>query len=214
MSTVVSNLDRTRGARALAIVALAGLFTTACDKAGEPTAPLDTFAAADFLPYHLSDPEVTPVTAVPQSRPYPGTKVQGQASVCKDASSPAGEYTFNIQVANAQSGDLVASSVTVSPGGCSIVYSRTDRTGETASSFTSVTVTEVIPSGAAYRLDSVRLVDDATGSNNLAGPSATIGVNAYHGGYANFFNAPAGTPSTPAVDFGLAAPTGSSLGQL
>lgn len=167
-----------------------------CEKASAPTAPSAASEPVNFQPQFESAPQVTPVTAVPQSRPYPGTKVTGEVSVCKDASSPAGSYSFTVSASNAQPGDMIAPSATVSPGQCAIVYNRQVRVGH--SNFASVTVTEIIPSGATYRLASVFTDEDFVGPRTQAGPSVTINfVNTYHGGYANFMNVPHGQAPPP-----------------
>lgn len=175
------------------IAASAVFFAAACSSDTTATAP------AGIVPNPLdppgisfitqSQPQLVPVVAVPQSRAYPGTSVAGEATICKDASSPAGNYTFNIQVVYAHIKDLVASTVTLSPGHCAIVYNRWSRTYG-VSPFSDVTVTEVIPTGSLYRVDSIAVNDDLTGARVVrAAQSATFRVNAYHGGYVNFFNA-------------------------
>jgi hypothetical protein len=171
-------------------MSLAALFVSACAKdttspSIEPN-PLDP-PGISFIAQ--SQPQLVPVVAVPQSRVYPGTRVAGEATICKDASSPVGSYTFNIQVVYAHINDLVASTATLSPGQCVIIYNRWSRTYG-VSPFSDVTVTEVIPTGALYRVDSIAVNDDPTGPRVVrSGQSATFAVNAYHGGYVNFFNA-------------------------
>jgi hypothetical protein len=192
---------RASTARVITSVVFAGAFTTACEN-GVPTT-----ASIDFEPFGsgpafitTSNPPSVPVTSVPQSRPYPGTRVQGQGSVCKDASSPAGTYTFNVSVAVAHTGDLVASSVTLSPGQCAIVYNRHGPgIPGRISPVTNVTVTEVVPAQSTYRVDRVLVDDDFSGPRTLPGPSVTFGVNAYHGGYANFFNVLVDAQPPPAL---------------
>lgn len=193
---------RTPVARLLVAVVLSGLFAAGCDQGAIPTEPLVDAEIVNIEPIAVSNPQTTPVTSVPQMRPYPGTRVAGEVSVCKDASSPAGAYTFTVSAANAQEGDMVTSSVTLAPGQCSIVYNRVIRRFSN-SRVANITITEVIPGGATYRLDRVFTDDDLTGSRTVAGPSVTVGANAHHGGYANFFNVansthPAPPPPPPA----------------
>src|SRR6476646_9579920 len=95
-------------------LAFALVFINACENGTAPPTP----GTPDLLA--ASPAPTTPVTSVPQSRTYPGTKIRGQGSVCKDASSPSGTYTFNISVSPSHAGDLVASTVSLSPGQCSI----------------------------------------------------------------------------------------------
>ena len=124
-SSAVSMASRLYVGRIIAVVALAGL-VGACDKGAAPTAPS---SAPDFLvfnPLFVSSPQVTPVTSVPQSRSYPGTKVKGEVAVCKDASSPAGTYSFRAKYEKGRN-DPLARSFTLSPGECSIIYNRTNR---------------------------------------------------------------------------------------
>ena len=170
------NTFRTVSAAALALV-----FITACENGTAPPTP----GTPDLLA--ASPAPTTPVTSVPQSRPYPGTKVRGQGSVCKDASSKSGSYTFNVSVSASHSGDLVASTVTLSPGQCSIVYTHSGAPGHTTP-FIDVTVTEVIPSEPDFALDRVLADDNVSGPHFVAGPSVTFTVNPNHGGYADFFN--------------------------
>jgi hypothetical protein len=184
--------------------------TTAPKSGGVVPNPLDP-PGVSFITQ--SQPQIVPVVAVPQSRAYPGTRVAGEATICKDASSPAGNYTFNIQVVYAHINDLVASTATLSPGQCVIVYNRWSRTYG-VSPFSSITVTEVIPEGSLYRVDSMAVDDDPTGPRVIrSGESATFSVNAYHGGYVNFFNAtsaaaPPPPPSPSIVDLRTASTFG------
>ena len=148
-----------------------------------------------FDPQYVSEAPTTPVTSVPQLRSAPGTKVAGQATVCKDISSPATQqYTFSVSATNRQQGDMLATSVTLSPGQCAIVYNRVV---QPRSPVTSVMITEVIPAGASYRLDRVNADDDASGPRTVAGPSVTLLVNGFHGAFANFFNVAGGTGTQP-----------------
>jgi len=102
-----------------------------CEKSSSPTAPVtSSIDPADLHTRFDSDSQMTAVLSVPQARSYPGTKVAGEVSVCKDASSPAGSYTFNVSAANTHPGDLVATTVTVSPGQRSLNrFPETHRTG-------------------------------------------------------------------------------------
>lgn len=189
------------GAVATALFALACSSDTTAPKSSvvEPN-PLDP-PGVTFITQ--SEPQIVPVAAVPQSRPYPGTRIAGEATICKDQSSRAGTYTFTIRVVQAHINDLVASSVTLSPGECKIVYNRWSR-NYGISPFSEITVTEVIPADSLYRVASIAVDDDPTGPRVVStGQSATFSVNAYHGGYANFFNesstAAPPPPPTPAI---------------
>jgi hypothetical protein len=203
-------------------VAVVALFAIACSNdTTAPTPPgivpnpLDPLGVSFIT---QSQPQIVPVVAVPQSRAYPGTRIEGEGTICKDASSPAGNYTFNIQIVYAHINDLVASTATLSPGQCVIIYNRWSRNYGT-SPFSAITVTEVIPTGSLYRVDSIAVDDDPTGPHTVtSGQSATFSVNAYHGGYVNFFNAPSGAaepppPTPPIIDlrtlanFGILAGT-------
>jgi hypothetical protein len=177
------------------------VFISACENGTAPGPGDPDFLAASPAP-------TTPVASVPQSRPYPGTKVRGQGSVCKDASSPAGTYTFNVSVSSAHSGDLVASSVSLSPGQCSIVYTHSGTPGHTTP-FIDVTVTEVIPAQSTYSLDRVLADDNVSGPHFVAGPSVTFTVNPNHGGYTDFFNVVVNAqPVPPLVPLGFAGSMG------
>lgn len=198
--------------RVLAAISLASFFSLACAK--DVTAPQSVepnrFDPPGVTFITQSQPQLVPVISVPQSRAYPGTRVEGEATICKDASSPSGSYTFNISIVYAHINDLVASTATISPGQCVIIYNRWSR-NYGVSPFSSVTVTEVIPTGATYRVDSIAVDDDPTGPRKvIGGQSATFSVNAHHGGYVNFFNAPSAAappppPPAPIVELGSAS---------
>ncbi len=160
---------------------------TACDKAADPTSP--SIQATDFQPSLTSSPQVTPVGSVPQSRPYPGTKIVGEASVCKDAASPGGTYTFTVSTYNAQPGDMVASGpVTLTAGECKVVFNRVNRTVKPTAAII-VLITEVIPGGATYHLDHAIATDDGTADPRTVNkPAVAVLVNAYHGAYVTFYN--------------------------
>ncbi len=107
--------------RAITTVAVAGLFTVACDQPVAPVAsspvassPANARNAVQFR--FSSERQMNPVRNLPTARPYPGTDVVGEGSVCKDASSPAGLYTFTVTVDLVLPGDIVAPVVTLSPG--------------------------------------------------------------------------------------------------
>jgi hypothetical protein len=179
--------------RAVTTVAVAGLFAVACDQPVAPVAsspvassPSNARGALQFR--FNSEPQIRQVKVAGQPRPYPGTDVIGEGSVCKDASSPAGLYTFNVSVDLVLPGDIVASSVTLSPGECAIVYNRFVRPSSGPSEVSYVFVTESIPGGALYSLDHVEAHDDVYGMTSEAGPTSIFLVNGYHGGYSNFFN--------------------------
>ncbi len=168
----------------LAALAAVGIVASGCEKGGM-TEPTSELVPANFQPAFVSVPAPSIITTVPSSRAYPGTKVQGQAAVCKDASSPAGTYTFSVSATNTVAGDLVASSASVQPGQCVVVFSRAHDAGDPA---TQVTITENVPAAAAYRLDRVVADDDAAGTRTVSGPAVTLLVNKSHGGFATFYN--------------------------
>jgi hypothetical protein len=114
---------------------------------------------------------------------YPGNPQPGQITVCKATGSPAGTYHFSVSASGSIAGDQMTSAVTLSPGQCTVVFERT--TGGTA--LVSVTVAEVIPSGATFHLDHVD-ARDYNGTRTVSGPSVTLDINQYHAGLANFFN--------------------------
>jgi len=193
-------------------LALLALSTTlafaACERSSIPTSPATTTGPADTLTRYDSNPQTTPVPSVPQLRSYPGTKVEGEVSVCKDASSPAGTYTFNISAANTHAGDLVATTVTISPGQCSIVYNRIAR-ALGVSPFSDITITESIPGNATYRLNRVISDEDFKGPATSAGPSVTVKANSHHGAYADYFNVANNvTPPSPLINLGGAGAAG------
>ncbi|MBA3406184.1 MAG: hypothetical protein H0U13_16130 [Gemmatimonadaceae bacterium] len=180
-----------RGVRYGGLALSTMLSFAACDNANGPTEPVVPVVGAElveFQPQFVSSPPTTVVTAVPQARPFPGTKVQGEASVCKDPSSHPGTYTFNVSATNRQTGDLLAPTATLTPGQCTIVYSRHPSTADRLA-VTMVTITEVVPAGS--RLDRVVADDDASGPRTVTGPSVTVVVNGFHGAFANYFNAAA-----------------------
>lgn len=130
--------------------------------------------------------EVVPAGGLPTSTPYPGSPSPSQETVCKDASSPAGSYTFNVSAANRVDGDQVATTATLQPGQCATVYLRT----AINTAVTNITTTEVIPQAATYQLNHIA-VNDPDGPRNVSGPSVTLRVNSYHGAIATYFNEPA-----------------------
>ncbi|MBA3340442.1 MAG: hypothetical protein H0W30_01185 [Gemmatimonadaceae bacterium] len=117
------------------------------------------------------------------SAPYPGTETPGQAKVCKHAASPAGLYTFNISAAGTIAGDQVASTISIGPGQCAIVFIRT--TANT--SLATLTVTEVVPAGMA--VTSIVKIQFGVTTTLLGVSSATISENFFHGGVLTFTNA-------------------------
>ena len=172
----------------LAGAAATAIFIAACQP-GESQGPIGDDLSFDPELRFVSSPQVIPVLSVPQQRAYPGTKVAGEASVCKDASSPIGHYHFVITAVNAQPGDMVADTVTLTPGQCAIIYNRVNRNPK-GGPLTHVHIAEAIPPGSNYQLDHVIRDDDVSGSQNQPGPSVTVSVNSNHGAFANFFNTP------------------------
>jgi hypothetical protein len=169
----------------IAVLGLAGSFG-ACDKGVAPTDPSTTQDVVNFNPRFVSSPQVVPVTSVPQSRPYPGTKVKGEVAVCKDASSPAGTYSFQARYEKGRN-DPLARSFTLSPGECSIIFNRTNRpAGDDPVTF--VFVEETVPLDASYALDHIEADDDVLNSRAVTGPRATVVVNAHHGASLTFVN--------------------------
>lgn len=193
----------------LALLALSiSLVFGACERSSTPTSPVVTVDPADTHTRYDSNPQLTAVTSVPQLRSYPGTKVEGEVAVCKDASSPAGSYTYNISAANTHAGDLVATTVTISPGQCSIVYNRVAR-AYGVSPFSDITITESIPSNATYRLDRVISDEDFKGPATRTLATITVRANSHHGAYADYFNvANDVTPPSPLINLGGAGVAG------
>jgi hypothetical protein len=166
--------------RAAAVTVVAGFGMMACEQ-GSPTDP-------EFGGYPTIRDE-GPLAALGTAS-YPGTKVPGRVTACKDANSPAGTYNFTASASAFQSGDMIASNFTLTPGTCAVVWERPSGNDPA----TNVTLTEVIPSGATYKLDHINAVDDAAGSRNVAGPSVTVVAKGQHGAVATFFNVPAAAP--------------------
>jgi hypothetical protein len=165
----------TLAARNVGVVAVAGLAFAACEHASNPVSPGEPIgvAANQILP------------SIPTPAPYPASAaVPGQVILCKDASSPLGSYSFSISATARQPGDQVASSATLSPGQCAIVYNQPT---SVSLAVTYVTITEDIPADAAYRVNHVS-VTDKEGGRDLPGPSITLQVNGWHGGLANYYN--------------------------
>lgn len=134
--------------------------------------------------------EATQPGQLPMIIPFTTTQQPGKGIVCKDGSSPVGRYTFDIQTDNTLPGDQSASSVTLDQGQCAIVYIR----GTSSPAFSTVTSTEVIPSGAGYQVNHIA-VNDIDGPRNVNGPTTTttLKVNQYHGSVANYFNESTGS---------------------
>ena len=170
-----------------AAAAAATVLLVAACQPGESSGPSNSDPSFDAGPRFVSALPTVPITSVPQARPYPGTKVAGEVSVCKDASSPLGHYHFTVSATNAQATDMVADTVTLSPGQCAVVYNRVHRVRSGGLS-TQVTITEVIPPNATFFLHHVIRDDDAQGSLNQPGPSVTLRANSNHGGFATFYN--------------------------
>jgi hypothetical protein len=194
---------------AYAGLALAAILTLGgCNNSDIPTAASPTMAPAELETRFESQPQVTPVTSVPQARTYPPAKIAGEVTVCKDASSPAGTYKFTVSAANRHTGDLVADSVTLTPGTCAIVYNRVARAFG-VSPFSDITIAEVVPAGATYNLDRILSNEDFVGPRTTSGPSVTVRANAHHGAYANFFNVSTlTTPPAPLVGLGTSSSYG------
>jgi hypothetical protein len=164
-----------RAARSVVVVAVAGLGFAACEHATSPVSPEASLAA----------PATQILPSIPAPAPYPASAaVPNEAIVCKDASSPLGSYTFSISASPLLAGDQAATSVTLVPGQCAIVYNRT---ASVLLTITYVTITEQIPEGALYRVNHVS-VTDRQGGRDLPGPSVTLEVNGFHGGLANYYN--------------------------
>src|SRR4051812_27661305 len=100
-----------------AIAAAAILSAAACDKSSptDPLASKDGSTPASFIG----------VTTLPSLTAYsPYTVAPGQVKLCKDISSPAGSYTFDVRSEHAQPEDNVATGATLSPGQCAIIFLR------------------------------------------------------------------------------------------
>lgn len=135
---------------------------------------------------------------IPVATPYPGAVVPGQIALCKDASSPAGTYFFSISATQTQSGDQVASGVTLNPSECAIIFNRV---ADGVGSLASLTITEFSPSNAQFRVDRI-VVQEAgnlPGNGTFTGtPTVTVQASSYHGALVTYFNAPNTLPkSTP-----------------
>lgn len=181
----------------LAGFAVAAISIAAC-QSGESQGPNGDELSFNGELLFASAPQTVPVLSVPQMRPYPGTKVAGEVSVCKDASSPEGHYHFAITAVDALPTDMVADTVVVLPGECYIVYNRVNRVAR-GGPLVHVHISEVIPGGANYELDHVIRDDDVSGSQNQPGPMVTVSVNSNHGAFATFFNSPLENGTTGAT---------------
>ncbi len=127
------------------IVVAAGFAVAACER-GSPT---DPGAVANGV----GPSGIEPLAAL-GSAAYPGVKVAGKVTVCKNAASPAGTYNFTASASTADAGDLISANFSLTAGTCAIVWERTSGVG---GSITNVTVTEVIPGASNYALDHINL---------------------------------------------------------
>lgn len=177
---------RVRNLAATSLVAALAVLSASCEK-GSLTGPqvdsgLNVRGATAALP------------SVPASTPYsPTTQTPDQVKLCKDASSPPGNFLFLISATNTQAGDQVATTATLSAGHCVIIFNRTGHT----TSFGSFAVLQITESGFPTSLARVKQVDlsDKDGTRTVtrspaAGnfPAVSVKVNGYHGAVANFVN--------------------------
>ncbi len=189
-----------------AAVAAVVLASTACET-GSATDPVSPGSGLEVDHIHAALPSLPSPTSY-----APGTQTPDQVKVCKDSSSTAGTYSFNISASNTQQGDQVAQSAAMTPGHCMIVFNRTDHTW-TYANFALVTITEVIPQGASYRVKNIP-VSDFDGVRTIAGPTATVTlkVNGYHGAVANFVDELTSGGGVPIVHLGAASLNGIMAG--
>src|SRR5688500_10396508 len=131
--------------KAAAISVVAGFAVAGCEK-GSPTDPVASETVG-------APTNIEPVAALGTAS-YPGVKVAGKVTVCKDASSPAGTYNFTASSSAPQAGDQISANFNLTPGTCAIVWERT-----ADGNATGITVTEVVPGGASYRLDHITSTD-------------------------------------------------------
>ena len=161
------------------LVSALTIISSACDKGG--TNPASPDGGAQFRE------AIAALPSIPFPTSYsPTTQTPDQVKLCKDVSSPAGTYTFNITATNSQSDDQVAKTATLLPGQCTIIFNRTGHTFQYGS-FAMVTITELIPGGASYRVSSVA-INDKDGIRTVTSQPVTVKVNSYHGAVANFAN--------------------------
>lgn len=170
----ISLLPTVFAALALALIACEGGTAT---NAVTPRDGPDVRNGADALPTIPSPTTYSPTTTTPN-----------QVKLCKDASSPAGTYTFTISSDNSQAGDQVGQSAVLLPGQCTIIFNRTGHTYHSGT-FTLVYLTEVIPVGASYRVKYVE-GSDRFGSGRVNPPIGrfSVAVNGYHGAVVNYAN--------------------------
>jgi len=119
--------------------------------------------------------------AAGQKRDYPGSRVAAEAAVCVSASSPAASYRFRVEASGLQHGDNLADEVSVLPGECAVVYSRTDRLPE-GGPVTLITISQAESRGV---VENVVASDDANGTRSSFDP-ITLPINSNHGGFATY----------------------------
>lgn len=121
---------------------------------------------------------------------YPGQLFGGHIILCKNASSPAGTYTYTIGSSGTVAGDVVQTSASLNPGQCRIVFSRIVASNATVT----LTVTET--AGAGFIVHNITRQQLGGAPQLFAGPSPTITVqaNSAHGAVLTYTNiaAPAG----------------------
>lgn len=121
---------------------------------------------------------------------YPGQLFGGHIILCKNASSPAGTYTYTIASSGTIAGDVVQTSASLTPGQCRIIFSRI------AASLVTVTLTVTETAGAGFIVHNITRQQLGGAPQTVAGPSPTITVqaNSAHGAVLTYTNiaAPAG----------------------
>jgi len=154
-----------RAASALALLAL----STACTRT-DTTSP-------------LSGPSLNLI-------PAEGAKVR----VCKDATAPAGDFSFTVSQSGGRGGTLLAGNAfTLSAGECVDVWQAL-ADPPSSDPLVTVTVTEVsLPSGVQFD-SATAAVDDPNQPVTPGDAAMSVGVNYYHGGSITFFNS--AEPST------------------
>ncbi len=162
-------------------IASAVVFSVAaCDKS--PTDPVAGDVGSPVF-------QAAPLQTIPSPTSYsPLTYSGDQLKLCKDASSPAGTYSFNISAFNTKPGDQMASNATLSPGQCVIVFNRTGTSQ--AGDYAYVTVTEHVPQGASYYVDHIEYASNK-GNNTYENTNTfQTEINSFHGATLNFVNRP------------------------
>jgi len=160
-------------------IASAVVFSVAaCDKS--PTDPIASDVGSPVF-------QAAPLQTIPSPTSYsPLTYSGDQLKLCKDATSPLGTYSFNITAFNTQAGDQMASTVTLSPGQCVIVFNRTGTSQP--GDYAYVTVTEHVPQGANYYVDHIEYASNKGNNTYQNINTFQVEINSFHGATLNFVN--------------------------